>query len=167
VDLESYRRLNSLVQRYGGVLADELGLDLIAVQAFFCLFERSVFGQDHTHSSYDLYKSLRAYASSKLQLSKKQKAVTPKNVTEALANLESLRLVSSTGQSRTNRRSVDLRGGRPPSRLFQANPTADIITTLEALIEDKRRSLVGVFTELADLQEQKSIQTLEKRESSK
>lgn len=145
-------------------MAQEIGFDNVMIQVFFYLFERKIYGKITSHSAYEVYKCIKTDKYNFLPLFQNNKNISEKNVSDALRNLEMTNFVKTvdTNTKQKYRKRGELKTvGRPAKKLFQLNDVNDIMKLIENKLEEKRRNLIGVFSELGDLEEATSIHTLE------
>ena len=157
---ETRRRLDGYFHKHGAALIQDLGFDPVTVWVFFYLFERLVYGKEATCSTQDVYKCLKAQFSTSLLRNKNN--VNEKNVAKALATLSYLGMTTTVKPSPQRKRGDPKRSGRPPNTLHKLVAVREIMKKLESSIEERKRRVLTVFNEIADVEEATGMKSTEK-----
>ncbi|MEW6605640.1 MAG: hypothetical protein AB1351_13265 [Thermoproteota archaeon] len=150
----SNRRINGFVRKHLGALMQDLGISEIDVQVFFYLFDNRVYGPAPAHSSHDTYKALHAnqVANGIGGVTSKGSArrISEKNIDKSIRNLIAMGLVKVVHEKSKKR-------GRHAKELFELRSIHEIMQIVQSKIDERKKSLMIVFTDLADIEEARAL----------
>lgn len=148
----SNRRINGYVRKHGGALAQDLNISEIDVLVLFYLFDNKIYGPKPAHSAYETCRSLQAnqVANNIAGINGFAKKISAKQVNESLKTLMAMGFIKLTAAK-------GRRKGRPAKQMYELKSIPEIMRLIERKIEEKKRSLLGVFTELSDVEEARGM----------
>ena len=88
--------------------------------------------------------------------------INEKNVAKALATLSYLGMTTTVKPSPQRKRGDPKRSGRPPNTLHKLVAVREIMKKLESSIEERKRRVLTVFNEIADVEEATGMKSTEK-----
>lgn len=153
----SDRRVNEFVRKYAGTFTLDLGITELEVHVLAYLYDNRVYGATKAHSSYDTFKALQSIQAANSvgsSFNGRGKKITEKKVAQSLRNLVAMEFVKIVPVGKKGK-------GRPPKLLYELKSSMELNRLIISRIEERRNSLLKVFNELSDAEEQKGMRELD------